>query len=150
MDEKYFTLQNGNLFIPKDILVYYIDPKFSTTHSGLMARVIANQKLMVYWKNALDRIAHGENPTVYPQTPLNWTKSKAALIELIYALYWNKAINHGNIDIKKIVPAFEMVFKVQLLNPYKVYTEIKSRKKTKTKFLEELISVMDTKINEII
>ena len=69
---------------------------------------------------------------------LVWTGPKTALTELIYALFSNGTINHGAADINTLTASFEDFFNIKLDNIYKTYTEIKARKSSKTKFLEEL------------
>ncbi len=50
---------------------------------------------------------------------LEWTFSKVALTELIYALKAAGVFNHGNADLKTIARHFEKVFGVDLGNYYK-------------------------------
>lgn len=77
-----------------------------------------------------------------------WTAPKTALIELIYALYSSGALNHGAVDINTITSSFEDFFNVKLDNVYKTYNEIKERKSSKTKFLEELMLNLQHKISK--
>lgn len=70
--------------------------------------------------------------------PIQWTAPKAALIELIYALYVSKTFNNGQTDIKQIADAFQRMFNYELGDYYKTFSEIKTRQKSKTKFLDEL------------
>ncbi|AZA85472.1 hypothetical protein EG349_01035 [Chryseobacterium shandongense] len=79
-------------------------------------------------------------------TVLTWTASKSSLVELLYALHLSKSFNGGNIEFGEIVKAVESVLKIDLGNFYKTVSEIKSRKITKTKFLQLL---SDNLINEI-
>ncbi|WP_394366359.1 RteC domain-containing protein [Chryseobacterium shandongense] len=67
-------------------------------------------------------------------------------MELLYALHLSKSFNGGNIEFGEIVKAVESVLKIDLGNFYKTVSEIKSRKITKTKFLQLL---SDNLINEI-
>lgn len=69
---------------------------------------------------------------------LQWTGTKSALTELIYALYYSNVFNNGNVEIKEIVRAFQEALHFDLGDVYKTYSEIKSRKLRRTKFLEEL------------
>jgi hypothetical protein len=69
---------------------------------------------------------------------LQWTSTKTALTELIYALHYNKVINNGNTDIKEIATVLQKVFHFDLGNFYKIFSEIKSRKTDRTKFLDNL------------
>ena len=69
---------------------------------------------------------------------LQWTSSKTALTELIYALHHSRSINNGNADIKEIASVLQKVFHFDLGNFYKIFSEIKSRKTDRTKFLDNL------------
>ena len=54
------------------------------------------------------------NLNVYKDTPLCWTASKRALLELIYALYLTMSINHGKISLKELVGFFSHTFHIPL------------------------------------
>ena len=71
---------------------------------------------------------------------LQWTSSKSALTELIYALHYNQVINNGNADIKEIALAFQQILHFDMGDFYKIFSEIKSRKNSRTKFLDDLSS----------
>ena len=78
---------------------------------------------------------------------LLWTATKSALTELIYALYSDGAINHGTADVSAITTSFEDFFNIKLDNVYKTYAELKARKGSKTKFLEELMLNLQQKMS---
>lgn len=79
---------------------------------------------------------------------INWTESKVALTELIYALFSTGAINNGKVEIDEIALAFESVFNVDLNNYYRSFLEIKMRKNNRTKFLDILRSSLIKKMDE--
>lgn len=90
------------------------------------------------------------------QTPLeknvspkiNWTADKINLVELIYALFFSKCINNGNIKIKEIIEIFENIFSIDLGEYYRTYIEIKRRKIIRGKFLKKLLDSMEEKFIE--
>lgn len=96
---------------------------------------------MDYLRNRYNTV---NNPNVQLKSQTNqdkliqWTASKAALIELIYALHASKTFNNGQTDIKQIADVFQRMFNYELGDYYKVFSEIKTRQKSKTKFLDEL------------
>ncbi len=119
---------------------YHTDPSFYTNHDLLLTKIRAFKKLLGYLKtkyNALDNFLKYGTP-LHPQANLQWTGSKTELVELIYGLYSSKVFNHGNTDIKKISQFFEKSLNMDLSDVYKIYSEIKTRQKTPTKFLEEM------------
>lgn len=79
---------------------------------------------------------------------LHWTSSKSALTELIYSLYHSNVINNGNLDIKELANALEDIFQVDLGDFYKIFAELKSRKKSRTKFLDELSIILQHQMDK--
>ncbi len=73
---------------------------------------------------------------------LNWTGSKVALIELLYALHTEGVFNNGAADLKDIVEYVENVFNIDLGQYRRVFLEIRSRKSDKTKFIMALNKVL--------
>ena len=70
--------------------------------------------------------------------PLEWSASKASLIELLYALHQMKCINGGNITMAEIIKNAELIFGIDLDNHKKILHEIKNRKILRAKFLHHL------------
>jgi len=83
-----------------------------------------------------------ENPN------LNWTSSKTALIELIYAMHAQGVFDHGNTDIKVITKKFEKMFNVDLGDFYHTYLELRGRKINRTKFIDTLRESLVKKMDE--
>lgn len=79
---------------------------------------------------------------------LNWTTSKTALTELIYALYSHGVFNNGNTDIKLITKTLESTFNINLGDFYHTYMELKARKINRTKFLDSLRENLLKKMDE--
>jgi len=79
---------------------------------------------------------------------IRWTANNIDLVELIYALYHSKSLNDGNINIKVIVKAFEVFFDVKLGNHYRTYVDITRRKINRSKFLCNLLRVIEDKFIE--
>jgi len=142
-DEQYFTRKYFNLFPMISPHIYFHDPDFSTPKDILLAEFKAFDAFVVYLQNRMiDKSkVHIEKPgELKAQINLQWTASKSALIELVYALHYNRVINNGNADIKDIALAFQQVLHFDLGDFYKTFSEIKSRKISRTKFLDDLAS----------
>ena len=91
-----------------------------------------------YLQDAINTLRH---PGLTGQTAesaghLQWTASKTALVELIYALQSGGVYNNGQMEIKEIAETFQHVFKVDLGNYYHVFNEIRLRKKNRTSLLD--------------
>lgn len=118
----------------------YVDRDFNTNKDIILAKLIAYKKYKNFLKKEFYRVSGQFNNHKPPdlQNQLEWTASKSALVELIYALHFSNAINNGNCEIKQIAETFESIFNTQIGDIYKVFAEIKQRQKSPTKFLEEL------------
>ncbi len=77
---------------------------------------------------------------------MDWTTSKTDLVELMNALVAAKAINHGDVEMKKIADAFEELFQIDLGDFYRSFTELKNRSNP-VKFLEKLSDALMFKID---
>lgn len=151
LDIQYFTRSNQVFPLYSLPESCYLDPKFFTSHDMLWSRIKGMNKFILYLQEITKQLKLQKHKSLQigkPKKALVWSASKAALTELIYALYSSCAVNHGKEDIKGIATAFEDLFNIRLDNIYKTYAEIKSRKDSKTRFLEELIIRFNNKIHE--
>jgi len=69
---------------------------------------------------------------------IKWTATKAALVELAYALKASGAINQGNASIREIATHLERAFQQDLSQFYRTFQEIRIRKNSRTTFLDRL------------
>jgi len=131
-------------------LDYLLTPNLHTTHDVILSKVMAYRKYGRFLSRKLksfepktknNRSARTDTPALY------WTGSKAGLTELIYSLYHAGVLNRGQADIKEIATILEQTFNFELGDFYHTFIEIRYRKKSRTKFLDELseklISAMD-------
>jgi hypothetical protein len=115
-----------------------------------VARMLAHKRIAEFLKECMEDLQRDQGTTTTELPPtgkLNWTASKAALIELIYAFQSFGAFNHGEADIRQIADFFQLAFNISLGNLYSTFQEIRIRKKGRSFFLdqlkEELIRRMD-------
>ncbi len=151
LDQQYFTRQNQIFPLYAIPEACYLDPIFFTSHDMLWARIKGMNLFITYLLNIIKQIKSEKRKISQfckPRKALVWSASKAALTELIYALYSSSVVNNGKEDIKGIATAFEELFNIKLDNIYKTYSEIKTRKDSKTRFLEELIFRFNQKVFE--
>lgn len=128
----------------------YIDLSSYSEYDLLIAKVKGFKKVLEYLKlrfKAIDDFIRYGKP-LYPQKTLNWTGTKTQLTELIYALHASKSINNGKVDIIEIQRHFESMFRIKLNDIYKIFSEIKGRQKSRTKFLEEMIEDFLEELNK--
>lgn len=153
LDDKLFVRGREDFHLHLDNMMIYVDPEFSTSQDYMVAKIMANDRLEVYLKTEIDALSiKANNPNwgqvgILGSSSLQWTESKTALVELIYALQASTAINKGNVDIRELVALFEQIFNVRLTDVYRTYVEIKIRA-TPTKFLDSLKDGLVNKIEE--
>ncbi|WP_237274500.1 RteC domain-containing protein [Tenacibaculum ovolyticum] len=142
-DKQYFTREYFGCFPITTSKFYLQDPDFSTPRCMLLGKFKAYNLFIVYLQNRL--IDKNKSLNIDPNAlnnnmSLQWTSTKTALTELIYALHHSKSINNGNADIKEIASVLQKVLHFDIGDYYKTFSEIKSRKISRTKFLDDLSS----------
>lgn len=146
IDDKLFVRGKYDIKLSLDTFYFEADHSFSTSHDYKVAKIIANDLIQVYLEDQLHNTAYRDKSTDLPK--LNWTGSKAAMIELIYALHSQGVFDNGNADIKVIAKTFERTFNLDLGDFYHTFMELKSRKLNRTKFLDNLHDALIRKMDE--
>lgn len=146
LDHKYFVRGKHDIKLSLDTFYFEADHRFSSSHDYKVAKIIANDLIQVYLEDQLHNTAYRDSSMELPK--LNWTGSKTALIELIYALYSQGVFDNGNADIKVIAKTFERAFNIDLGDFYHTFMELKSRKINRTKFLDSLCDALIRKMDE--
>ena len=146
IDDNLFVRGKYDIKLSLDTFYFEADHSFSTSHDYKVAKIIANDLIQVYLEDQLHNTAYRDKSTDLPK--LNWTGSKTAMIELIYALYSQGVFDNGNADIKVIAKTFERTFNLDLGDFYHTFMELKSRKINSTKFLDSLRDALIRKMDE--
>lgn len=149
-DKQYFTREYFDNFPITSSKFYFQDPDFSTPRCMLLGKLRAYNLFIVYLQNRLidkKKSLNFDINTPNNDINLQWTSTKTDLTELIYALHHSRSINNGNTDIKEIAIIFQKVLHFDIGDYYKTFSEIKSRKISRTKFLDELSSVLLSHMN---
>lgn len=149
-DETYFLRESYNVLNDVSCKAFDSAPAFSTSHDYEVANILANDLLMNYIRlevEAINSKMHSQVIDLLASDKMQWTGSKVALVELIYALYSSQCINGGNISLKEIALCVETLFRIEVGDFYRIFLEIRGRRKNRTVFLDEmkdrLISIMD-------
>lgn len=148
LDEKYFLRGRHDIKLCLDTYYFQSDQTFSTSHDYKVAKIMANDLVQVYLEDQLYSMSKHPHTKQSPIAAVNWTGSKAALIELIYALHYQGVFDNGNSDIRLIAEYFENAFNVDLGNFYHTYLEIRNRKINRSKFLDTLRDSLIKKMDE--
>lgn len=145
LDESFFVRGKHDIKLWLDTYYFQSDYSFSTSHDYKVAKIIANDLIQVYLENQLN---NNNQKKAFDSSTLNWTGSKTALTELIYALHSQGVFENGNADIKVIAKTFERAFNIDLGDFYHTFMELKSRKINRTKFLDSLCDALIKKMDE--
>ena len=143
LDDKFFVRGREDLHLHLDNLMIYIDPEFSTSQDYMVAKIMANDRLEVHLKTELEALSIKVSNSAWSQvanlsnTMFQWTDSKTAMIELIYALCASGSINKGQCEIKELTALFEQIFNVRITDVYRTFLEIKGRT-SQTKYIDNL------------
>lgn len=148
-DEDLFVRHCYKDIIRYDCCLINFDSKLSTSHDFNVATIIANDMFTSYLENKLDEL---NGKCKFNSTQINykfnWTGTKVDLTEMVYGFQAAGSINNGNFDLKEFAIFLGTMFNVEIdSNLYGNYSDIKSRKVSKTRFIntmsEKLIEKMD-------
>ena len=149
-DNHYFIRENYDIL--SDIHCHLLDRdiSFTTLHDSSVAEILANNRLIEYMSEEIEQLTeklHLKFTSIVDSKLLQWTDSKVALVEFIYALYAGKCFNNGNTSLKDIAFCCETLFNIEIGDFYRIFLEIRNRKKSRTQFLdklkEQIIKMMD-------
>lgn len=138
LDHRYFVRNSYDLKMTLPLGLYNYDETFTTSHDQMVARILANDQLEEYLKTEIRNIGKENPETVSSSSPLVWSSSKAALVELVYAMHLTHCCNGGGIELSEMIRVFEKILTVNLGNFHKILNEISLRKMGRTKFLHLL------------
>lgn len=155
-DHLYFTRKTKKSILETENAHIGFDTKISTCYDNKIATILAHDLLILYIENRIRKIKSkiklknkASHKAIKAQSNLQWTGTKTELIELIYALYFAKVLNHGNISIKEIASTMGSLFNMDIKDSlYRTYSEIKKRKTPSSIFLQRLIEIFRNKIIE--
>jgi hypothetical protein len=121
---------------------------FSACQDHKISLILANELLSDYIHSALEKFNPKTEIAPARKMELTWTGQKVGLAELIYAFHASGVLNNSQIDIKKMTDFFSSAFNIQLGNIYKIFEEIRMRKKNRTVFLDSLRQNLLRKMDE--
>ena len=157
LDNQYFIRENYDILSDVHCHLLDRDSSFTTLHDSSVAEIIANNRLAEYLSAQIEYVSdeidslsdklHLKFTSIVDSKLLQWTDSKVALVEFIYAIYAGKCFNNGNTSLKDIAFCCETLFNIEIGDFYRIFLEIRNRKKSRTQFLdklkEQIIKMMD-------
>ena len=114
--------------------------------------ILANSHLIEYVSDEIDSLSdklHLKFTSIVDSKLLQWTDSKVALVEFIYAIYAGKCFNNGNTSLKDIAFCCEVLFNIEVGDFYRIFLEIRNRKKNRTQFLDKLKDKIQKMMDEL-
>lgn len=141
LDYKYFIRGRFDIKLSLDNYFFETDKRFATSHDFKVAKILANDLLRLYLEDQLVTLEHGTVQNFSQRNPnakLNWTGSKVALTELIYALQTEGVFNNGSADLKDIAEYFSEIFNIEIGQYRRTFLEIRVRKDERAKFISSL------------
>jgi hypothetical protein len=119
--------------------------QFTTTYDLVAADIIAHQMLKKYYFPDKE-----ECKTRMPVIPKRkWTASKSDFIELVYGLQASKAVNYGDVEIIELCQALQSIFRIQIDDPYRIFTDLANRKTAQVKFIPKMEEGFLSKVDEM-
>ncbi|MBW8523815.1 RteC domain-containing protein [Chryseobacterium chendengshani] len=135
LDHKYFVRKRYDLKMNLPSGLYDYDENFTTSHDHHISQIKANQKLDEFLKLQIEKIQNKDTVNSL-NSPLVWSESKVALVEVVYGLYKLNCFNGGNIELSEVIKFVEKSLDINLGNYHKTIFEIRNRKTGSTKFLQ--------------
>mgnify|MGYP003582763455 CR=1 FL=1 len=150
-DEKWFVRNSEQPSVYPTCTADY-DPVFSTQSSTMLSMLLCFEKLNYQLAKEIDIVKAGSEAISTAngdkKTGLLWTDSKAALVELAYALLARGSANYGKADVNQIVQTLEVAFNIQTGNYYRTFTDLSNRKKGRTPFLDSLKEHLERRMDD--
>jgi len=149
-DDVFFTRGTGKDFLQPEYTLD-MDPRFSTIQSYKLAKIQAYEMLNDHVQQVLYTIDNPHVPEIQTgkrRARTFWTDTKAALIELAYALHSRGSVDHGKGDVKQIITDLEQLFNVQVGNFYRTFQSMRIRKKNRTVYLDVLKESLERRMDD--
>jgi hypothetical protein len=150
LDEKYFVRDNTEIPLELRNSQHLLDEEFFTWHDHTFSTIMANEMLIDYIRREMEKLDKPSEFNVsHYKSPLKWTGHKIDLGEIIYALLYSNAVNNGNASIIELAEAFEQIFNVEIKEDiYRYRLDIQKRMIDQTKFLNQLIAILQRMIDD--
>ena len=152
LDNRYFIRENYDILSDIHCLLLDRDISFTTLHDSSVAEILANYRLIEYVSEEIEQLTeklHLKFTSIVDSKQFQWTDRKVALAELIYALYAGKCFSNGNTSLKDIAFCCETLFNIEIGDFYRIFLEIRNRKKSRTQFLDKLKEQIINKMDEL-
>lgn len=148
MDEFYFTRRYFSKNHMANYRNYERDPLFSTSHDLLLSELNSHKLLLQYLNKLSVQVKHSSSIVFEEPIRINWTSSKVALTELVYALQISGAINNGNTTLKELFLVFEILTGLDMGDYHHTFLKLRGRSEP-LKFIEKMKNSMVEYMEEL-
>jgi len=145
MDHIYFTRGNRSPELFTNYQHIELEEEFATSHGFVLARIVANKRLYDYLSKKIRQLENNYAMLDNLLKPLPWKGSKINMVVLMYGL-----IETGQLkcDINTLSNRFQKVFDIELKDTYRMWADVKVRKKEMFPWLREMIEKLENKAKE--
>lgn len=146
-DEQMFLRgSEGILFYPECQVV--MDLQFCTVCGYKLGKIQAFEQVVRYLQTEPNSVQSNSSNKPDDAMQVTWTDSKAALIELAYAIHAKGSVNFGKNYLQQIVNVLEAAFQIELGNVYRTYYDMSIRKKSRTPYLDGLKTALEQRMDD--
>jgi hypothetical protein len=138
LDEKLFILPQGNLISMANVVDLPVPDPLLHDAPISVAHIQALDLMQDYLLAAEEELSHPKDPAQRNLPRLTWTDSKAALIELAYALQSAGSLNDRKAELREIIECLQSAFHIDLGHYPRVFQEILSRKSGYSNYIDKL------------
>ncbi|RKR07959.1 RteC protein [Maribacter vaceletii] len=145
-DTHYFTREHLNHIPIVKSYPYFKDTVFNTSHDETWARIKGLAIFIKYLKHKKEEVQNADR--IIKESKISWTGPYSALVELLYACQSMGYFNNGNTSNNHIFDLFADFLNIKKGNFSRTYSEIKARKGSRVKFLEEAAQKLLDKMDQ--
>ena len=150
-DREYYTRHCLGSYHITTSKFYFQDPDFCTSRDMLLGKYQAFNSLVLYLEGRIFKLKNnlnGKEMVRKQKDKLHWPFSNTDYVELLYALCAAGISKQNNLSIGHVSKAFQEIFDLEPKDIYKTFQEIKSRKSSRTSFLDKLTSILLSEMNK--
>ncbi|WP_142685753.1 RteC domain-containing protein [Chitinophaga polysaccharea] len=126
-----------------------LDSRVSTAYSSVFSKFIAFERLASKIQMSITKLKANDGiADKNPGQRLQWTGTKAQLIELIYALASSGMINNGKITVKQLFQMLTDFFGIEITHFYPYFQRMRIKKKDRAQFLSYLMECLIRRMDE--
>lgn len=140
-DKEYYTRKFMASYHITTSKFYFQDPEFCTPRDMLLGKYRAYYSLVEYLEEKKYSIKNNLNDksiNIESIEKVHWPFSTTDYVELLYALCSNGLGKQNNQGIIQISKKLQQLFDIEPKDIYKTFQDIKSRKNSRTLFLDQL------------